>query len=355
MEALHSSMRKLEFPQSAEQAVSYIHSQCQKFSQSGVPSPLELSSLIEFIDEFVFSTVRTTKAGKKPRKLTSIQQLQLIQVLSDYFTSDEDFNLLCSVFMIIFMVQGRDIDYKVSTLARLLSFSLAVQSIVVLNFGGVWMTQQIPTTEHSLAVARHLVQDYICTQPQVCSSLKNLPSESPLFTTNLIAAIGELYSRVGEESDLSGYNPPPSPVVDLVTVWLRGNVNSSDSDGQGVIPVPGTSPAASLLSWTVMSPLVGETGEVYSLLHHSLVETIMGSDSEKVPLKYLTHLTEGLLSKLNSGSYSEYQTCEALDRYGQLMMVALGGSKAKADKDLVVLMNQLPPNRLIHIVLNSIS
>ena len=28
--------------------------QCHKFSQSGVPSPDQLSSLIEFIDEFIF-------------------------------------------------------------------------------------------------------------------------------------------------------------------------------------------------------------------------------------------------------------------------------------------------------------
>jgi len=351
MEALHSNLRKLEFPNSAEQAVNYIHSQCQKFSQSGVPSPQELSSLIEFIDEFVFSAVRGVKPGKKARRLTNIQQLQLIQVLADYFTAEQDFNLLCSVFMIIFMDQGRDIEYKVSTLARLLSYSLGVNAVAILNFGGVWVTQQTPTSGHSLSVARHLVQDYICTQPQVCSALKHLPAQSPLFTTNLIAAIGELYSRVGQEPDYSGYRAPPGPVVELVTVWLRGS-EGGPQVGQGV---PGTSPAASLLSWTVMSPLVGEQGEIYSLLHHTLVETILGSEGEKVPLKYLTHLTEGLLAKLNSGSFTESQTCQALDRFGQLVAAALGGSKAKPDKDLVMLINQLPPNRLVHIVLNTIS
>jgi len=357
MEALHANLRKLEFPQSAEQAVSYIHTQCQKFSQSGVPSPQELASLIEFIDEFVFSAVRGAKPGKKVRRLTSIQQLQLIQVLADYFTAEQDFNLLCSVFMIIFMVQGRDIEYKVSTLARLLSYSLGVNAVAILNFGGVWVTQQTPTNTHSLSVARHLVQDYICTQPQVCTTLKHLPAQSPLFTTNLIAAIGELYSRVGAEPDYSGYRPPPRPVVELVTVWLRGSESGTQlsEGGQGVIPVPGTSPAASLLSWTVMSPLVGEQGETYSLLHHTLVETILASQGEKVPLKYLTHLTEGLLAKLNSGSFSEDLTCKALDRYGQLVIAALGGSKAKPDKDLLMLINQLPPNRLVHIVLNTIS
>jgi len=359
MEAVHANLRKLEFPHSACEAVSYIHTQCQKFSQSGVPSPQELASLIEFIDEFVFSAARGAKPGKKSRRLTSIQQLQLIQVLSDYFTAEQDFNLLCSVFMIIFMVQGRDIEYKVNTLARLLSFSLGVNAVAILNFGGVWVTQQTPTSVHSLAVARHLVQDYICTQPHVCTALQHLPAQSPLFTTNLIAAIGELYSRVGDYSgDYSGYRSPPSAVVELVTVWLRGSEGGQQlsQGGQGGIQaVPGTSPAASLLSWTVMSPLLGEQGETHSLLHHTLVETIQGSQGEKVPLKYLTHLTEGLLAKINAGSYSDDLTCRALDRYGQLVIAALGSSKAKPDKDLLMLINQLPANRLVHIVLNTIN
>merc|ERR1712013_925398 len=96
-------------------------------------------------------------------------------------------------------------------------------------------------------------------------------------------------------------------------------------------------------------------GDTYSLLHHTLVETILASQGEEVPLKYLTHLTEGLLARLNSGTFSEDRTCKSLDRYGQLVIAALGGSKAKPDKDLVMLINQLPPNRLVHIVLNSFS
>ena len=69
------------------------------------------------------------KSGKRRAgRLSSIQQLQLVQVLADctilycnvicftvlyctvqvladYFTGEHDFNLLCSVFMIVFMVQ----------------------------------------------------------------------------------------------------------------------------------------------------------------------------------------------------------------------------------------------------------
>ena len=115
------------------------------------------------------------KAGRRRTgKLSSIQQLQLIQMLADYFSGDHDFNLLCSVFMIIFMVQGRDVEYKVSSLSRLLSYSLSVNAVSILNFGGVWLTQQSPTSTHALNVARHLVGDMTATQHP---HLDTLPSQ----------------------------------------------------------------------------------------------------------------------------------------------------------------------------------
>ena len=109
--------------------------------------------MIEFIDEFLFCTVRTAKSGEKMvRKLSSLQQLQLVQLLADYFTGEDNFSLLCSVFMIIFMVQGKDVEYKVNCLAKLLSYGLSVNAASILNFGGVWLTQQTPTNTHSLQV-----------------------------------------------------------------------------------------------------------------------------------------------------------------------------------------------------------
>ena len=43
---------------------------------------------------------------------------------------------------------------QVSILARLLSMALGVNSVSILNFGGVWVTQQTPTSTHSLSVAK---------------------------------------------------------------------------------------------------------------------------------------------------------------------------------------------------------
>ena len=66
------------------------------------------------------------------------------------------------------------VEYKVSSLSRLLSYSLSVNAVSILNFGGVWLTQQSPTSTHALNVARHLVGDMTATQHP---HLDTLPSQ----------------------------------------------------------------------------------------------------------------------------------------------------------------------------------
>ena len=362
------TIKKHEWPHCAEQAVKHILSQCKKFSQSGVPSAAQLTSLIEVIDEFIFSWSSPASGGRSGGKrrtgrLTSIQQLQLVQMLAEFFGGDQDFNLLCSAFMILFMVQGRDVEYKVNILARLLSYALSVNAVVILNFGGVWLTQQSPTSVHSLAIARVLVSDWVSAPSH--AHLHSLPSQSPLFTTNLLASLGELYSGVtsgGQTGDLAtSYSPPPPQVASLVTAWLRsGHEATTSGQGSLSVPVPGTSPAASLLPWSVFSPLDSkekDKASVHSLLHLTLVDIVMTSSSSQLPAKYLTHLTEGLLSRLTASSeaHTPDQVEAALDRYGQLMAAALAGNKLKLDKDHVTLMKKLPENRLVNIVIKKSS
>ena len=321
---------------------------------------------MQVIDEFIFSWSAPGTGGqgrqsgdrgsnkgarRKTGKLSNIQQLQLIQILADYFNSQEDFNLLCSVFMIIFMVQGKDVEYKVNSLSRLLSYALSVNAVTILNFGGVWLTQQSPTSGHSLSVARHMVADVTSIQH---SHLHSLPAKSPLFTTNLIAAIGELYSHVTSEPDYSTYTAPPTSVVSLVTAWLRGGQETRSSPGSVSVPVPDTSPVVSLLPWSVFSTLLPGAGsyhETYSLLHHTLVVSISSSAKSPLPTKYLTHLTEGLVSRLASGNYSDQHVSAALDKYGQIIAAALAVDNTKLDKDLLTIMKKLPHNRLVQIVI----
>lgn len=350
LDTVSSSLRKLDFPASAEQGIKFIHTQCEKFSQSGMPSPGELTSLIEFIDEFLFCTVRLAKSGKKSaRKLSSLQQLHLVQILADYFTGEVDFSLLCSVFMIIFMVQGKDVEYKINCLAKLLSYGLSVNAPSILNFGGVWLTQQKPTSSHSLQVARLLVQDTVCCP--VSPHLSSLPVKSPLFTTNLMAAVGELYSRVTVTGDPPDYTPPPPSTLALISSWLGSGQGKTGAP----LSVPGTSPAAGLLCWPVLGPLLSlHHHATYSTLQHCLVDNINNSDAV-IPLHYLLHLTRLTLATLARKQGPEYHevTEIALDRFGQLMTAVLASGRVKADKELELMMRKLPPNRMVQIVIKT--
>ena len=83
--------------------------------------------------------------------------LVLIQMLADYFSGDHDFNLLCSVFMIIFMVQGRDVEYKVSSLSRLLSYSLSVNAVSILTLE--WLSTVAKIASYICLVQAILVEE----------------------------------------------------------------------------------------------------------------------------------------------------------------------------------------------------
>ena len=284
-------------------------------------------------------------------KLNNIQQLQLTQILADYFTGEHDFNLLCSVFMIIFMVQGKDVEFKVGSLSRLLSYALSVNSVTILNFGGVWLTQQSPTSAHSLNVARLLVSHTV-TSVSHGAGQSALPAQSPLFTTNLIAAIGEVYSDSAGER-----RPVPVGVVSLVSDWLAAwsQHSTADTGSPLSLPTPETSPAAALLPWTVLCHLdTNEVDPVYSKLHHTLLDIIISSTSSQLPVKYLTQLTSSLLTRLDtSDSVTPERRDRALDCYGQIVAAALAGDKLKMDKDLLASMKKLPENRLVQIVISS--
>ena len=97
-----------------------------------------------------------------------------------------------------------------------------------------------------------------------------------------------------------------------------------------------------------------DTNNVYSLLQLTLVDIITSSESQQLPAKYLSHLTEGLVSRLESGTFSPDQIQTALDRFGQIMAAALAGDKLKLDKDLLILMKKLPSNnRLVNIIIKN--
>lgn len=383
MEAAYASFRKCDFPASVSEALRHVHKQCQSFSKTGIQNPQEMTQLLDFIDDFIFSHPRSGKQ-QKSRRFTSVQQLQLIQILSEYFSSDADFSLLCSVFMVVFMTKGRDVDFKVQTLSRLVCVSLGTAQLALLNCTGLWMAQQGPGSDHCLAVARALLADCLTLLPEAhTTSLSYLPVKSPLLAANLLVAFGELYSATAgggpprttttppllsdsapavsvASAVMGSFRPPPIEVVRLAAAWLKDNPELCGGQGstphQGTLPITGVTPAGALIVWTVLEPLVcqEEDREAYSRLHFILLQSLQEpACRSSISGQQLGQLTETLLSIFSSRSFTEETVNQCMDRYGQILQAAIT-ARSPVERDLVTLANQLPANRLLQIVLASL-
>ena len=193
------------------------------------------------------------------------------------------------------------------------------------------------------------MQDTICCP--VSSELERLPVKSPLFTTNLLAGVGELYSRV--TGGATEYCAPPPATVSLVTAWLTAGQGKAGAP----LSVPGTSPAAPLLPWPVLGALLcPHHHQIYSRLQHCLVDTVTNTDAT-IPTHYLIHLTRATLATLARTSLpttdQEEARMVALDRFGQIVTAVLAGGRTKPDKELELLLRKLPDNRLVQIVMKT--
>jgi len=380
MDHLNPLMRKYDFPDSVKEALQIVHIQCEKMSKNSVSISQDLNKISEFVDDFVFG-----HPHKKIKSLGSIQQMQIIQVLLEHFTCDMDFSLLCSVFMVVFLAKGRQFDFKIDTLSKLMSVTLGQGHKTLLNCAALWWTQQPPHSEQCRIVTKHLVDDLIILLPATPSltatnngdlqtgvgathPLAHIPDQSPLLAGILLTYFTDLYTLPGSSSTAatrtkttttSAYQPPPVQLVDLAASWLSQDVDlcgaQATAEIQGVVTMLGRSPVSGLAVWTVMCPLVCEPDidESYAALHFCLLQHITEDNAEySMPKGFLSHLTETLLSTLNSTSFSDQQINQTLDRFGQLLQAARS-AKCRIEEDLLLLINQLPYNRLINIILSS--
>lgn len=162
---------------------------------------------MDLISEFVFGELDK----RKKRNMTmAIQELQLIEILSDFFESPGGSPAVRNaLFLSLFPADSS--RYK--TLGNLVSLAIATQNKAVLNAAGIWMQQLSSTSSQSVGLARHVLDDYFVLTPRSIDKLRQLPTLAPHFTANLLTAIGEIY----EDKD------PPNELLGLVGEWIDEN------------------------------------------------------------------------------------------------------------------------------------
>jgi len=220
-------LRRLEFPQSAKEALACLEQLCLPLAHSRPPSSKQLDHIGEIIDEFVFCET-DRKSPKRKRLNIPTQELNLLEVLLGYFAAGEDKVVLNTVFMMLFTPPHTPnpspspsplgfsrtdvfspgsataaLSDRMRILARLVSAAVATRNLAVLNCTGVWMQQLGCLSQHSLNLSRVLIEDYfILHTPQSnssCSSncLEQLPQLAPHFTACFLTAAAELYGGIG--------------------------------------------------------------------------------------------------------------------------------------------------------------
>lgn len=296
---IKQTLRKLEFPYCAREALCTIEMLC---SRPGKQMDLQM----DLISEFVFGEIER----RKKRNMTmAMQKFQLIEVLSDFFQSPGGSPAVRNaVFLSLFPADSP--RYKV--LGNLVSLAIATQNKPVLNATGIWMQQLGSTSPQSVGLAKHALNDYFVLNPKSIDKLKQLPVLAPHFTANLLTAIGEVY----EDKD------PPTELLRLVGEWIDKNPSllltplmDNPALPTGGIPMTPITPIAGLFRWCILSPLRTNTTEntdhseeqrkLYSKLQQLLMGSVLrlensGGNKHAISAQHLAATTRTLTTNLQT-------------------------------------------------------
>lgn len=173
---------------------------------------------MDLMAEFVFSEV-DRRGNKKPISLTALQEIQLLQVLCDYFSGPGTEAVKNTVFLSLF--GGSTLNLRIKILCKLVSMAVSIPSPPVLHAAGIWMQQLGTTSPHSLQLARAIVNDYFIFIPSAVPRLIALPKIAPQFTANFLTAVAEIYLTDKKNCFLQ----PPMNLLDTVANWVNIYIN----------------------------------------------------------------------------------------------------------------------------------
>lgn len=335
------ALKKLEFPYCAKEALCRIEILC---CRPGKQVDLQM----DLISEFVFGELEK----RKKRNMTmAIQELQLIEIMSDFFQSPGGTPAVRNaLFLSLFPADSP--RYK--TLGNLVSLAIAMQNKAVLNAAGIWMQQLGSTSLQSVGLARHILNDYFVLIPKSIDKLKQLPVLAPHFTANLLTAIGEVY----EDKN------PPVELLRLVGEWIDENPSllltpliDNPALPTGGIPMTPITPIAGLFRWCILSPLrhsaenaedQEETRKFYSKVQQLLMDSVLrlnnsGSNKHAISAQHLASTTRLLMANLQNRANIDTALRDlAMERLAQAVSAAMSANCIYGNKqELLALLQPL--------------
>ncbi|KAF0298689.1 uncharacterized protein FJT64_027123 [Amphibalanus amphitrite] len=322
------AMRRMDFPYC-------VHEALKKLDQIVHQEPTRLRPIQPFVQLLIneFIIFDGTGNSKFRRNLNNVQNLQLLEVLGDYFSLPNSEAARVMAFMVLFQpVPGPEgaAGRRVSLLCRLVSLAVSTRNSQVLSCAGAWLLQQQGcTSAAALRLAESLLEDHLLPLPPPPSSsgeetpdppaADSLPELAPLFTAGLLTALTHLYRDLRSR-------PPPPELISQVLRWLESSPSLPlvPLSGTGPVPLPSSAPppaaacpAAGLMTWSVLSAAVGPS------------QTVKGADQmARLHLLLLTCLLEVPRLRPQSGGRP------ALLTHGQLtrLVTALESAGLGADQ-----------------------
>lgn len=168
---------------------------------------------LDLMAEFIFYEI-DRRGQKKTQQLTPLLELQLLEILYEYFNNIFNESARNTVFLSLF--SGTTATLRLGILSKLVSIAIAIPSPNILISASAWMQQLGNTSPNSCKLAQALVQDCFYYNQNSVERMKTLPSVSLQFTANFITALAESYFNI-LKNDISY---PSILLLEIITAWV---------------------------------------------------------------------------------------------------------------------------------------
>lgn len=307
---------------------------------------------MELISETIFSSTHGT--------LNGIQQLQRVVVLCEYFETPGPEANRNAVFLSMFSrITSKE---RMKLLGKLISTSISTVNAPLLCASGTWMQQLGCTSQSSLELVEHLIEDFVTysNSGKVCDQLESLPMIAPRFVANFMTAVCELY--LTDARGNKGDNAPPEIILNVFSDWVFESPDLCLASQQplalpaGAIAMPVTTPFAGLIRWCVLAPLF-DPKQNYGKLHLAILRCLQEMPpSSGLPSAINAQQLVAIVNsiQLKTGEQSEDLASKielSLERFAQSLQVALTCNCIYGNMHLLFArLESLPPNPLMDMV-----
>ncbi|XP_078676552.1 integrator complex subunit 15-like [Branchiostoma floridae x Branchiostoma belcheri] len=357
MPSLRDSLAYEGFPQATRRVLEQAEAACSGGGEVGGGGGNQLGALVE---EFVH--FRPPDALPHHTGLNALQELQLLQILSDYFGGKTNAGLARQVFMVLFATRGgpdRLTDHKVKLLGKLVSMCIATQHEMVLDCTSYWILQEGTASPPVLTLLTSVIQDYCMLMPGTLHTLRKVDKTSPSFACQFVTIVTGLYQL----KPVSSSHPPPA-LLEVIAEWVAGNPRiclASLKDTKGSAPV---TPIPGLCHWCVKSPLVQnpeknapEEAILYSKLHLGVLQSLLAAqtiapNAKLLPVPTVEEIVADLRALVSASGQQGEAVQTAVERLAQVMQVAMAtGCTHLSRKQVAGVCGKLPENRLLGLIL----